>query len=133
MWHVSSELPVAVWQLCELLYTCFLLTYLHYHHVAIAGRLQTTAQHTDLLISASLTHVLILRDTVVAFIFFLLLSALGVFFGLHGPIIIFVHNNNYYAGRRAVLTNGHTGHVPRAPEFFFLFERPPTGCGEIHF
>jgi len=25
MWHVS---PVAVWQLCELLYTCYLLTYL---------------------------------------------------------------------------------------------------------
>ena len=32
---------------------------------------------------------------------------------------------------RAVLTNGHTGHVPRAPGFFFLFEGPPTGCGEI--
>ena len=31
---------------------------------------------------------------------------------------------------RAVLTNGHTGHVPRAPDFF-LFEGPPTGCGEI--
>jgi len=30
----------------------------------------------------------------------------------------------------AVLTNGHIGHVPRAPGFF-LFERPPTGCGEI--
>ena len=25
---------------------------------------------------------------------------------------------------RAVLTNGHTGHVPRAPGFFFLFEGP---------
>ena len=23
MWHVSSQLPVAVWQLCELLYTCY--------------------------------------------------------------------------------------------------------------
>jgi len=33
---------------------------------------------------------------------------------------------------RAVLTNGHTGHVPRAPGFF-LFEGPPTGCGEINF
>ena len=32
---------------------------------------------------------------------------------------------------RAVLTNGHTGHVPRAPGFFF--QRPPTGCGEIIF
>ena len=29
----------------------------------------------------------------------------------------------------AVLTSGHTGHVPRAPDFF-LFERPPTGCGK---
>ena len=28
--------------------------------------------------------------------------------------------------------NGHTGHVPRAPNFF-LFEGPPTGCGEIIF
>ena len=34
---------------------------------------------------------------------------------------------------RAVLTNGHTGHVPRAPGFFFLFEEPETGCGEINF
>ena len=34
---------------------------------------------------------------------------------------------------RAVLTNGHTGHVPRAPGFFFLFEAPRTGCGEINF
>ena len=25
---------------------------------------------------------------------------------------------------RAILTNGHTGHVPRAPGFFFLFEGP---------
>jgi len=33
---------------------------------------------------------------------------------------------------RAVLTNGHTGLVPRAP-VFFLFEGPPTGCGEINF
>ena len=33
----------------------------------------------------------------------------------------------------AVLTNGYTGHVPRAPGFFFLFEGPPTGCGEIIF
>jgi len=33
---------------------------------------------------------------------------------------------------RAVLTNGHTGHVPRAPGFFFLFEGAPTGCGEIN-
>ena len=33
---------------------------------------------------------------------------------------------------RAVLTNGHTGHVPKAPDFF-LFEGPPTGCGEIIF
>ena len=33
----------------------------------------------------------------------------------------------------AVLTNGHTGHVPRAPDFFCLFEGPPTGCGEIIF
>jgi len=31
---------------------------------------------------------------------------------------------------RAVLTNGHTGHVPRAPGFF-LFEGPPTGCGDL--
>jgi len=35
-------------------------------------------------------------------------------------------------GGKAVLTNGHTGHVPRAPGFF-LFEAPPTGCGEIIF
>jgi len=34
---------------------------------------------------------------------------------------------------RAVLTNGHTGHVPRAPGFFFLFDGSPTGCGEIIF
>ena len=34
---------------------------------------------------------------------------------------------------RAVFTNGHTGHVPRAPGFYFLFEGPPTGCGEITF
>jgi len=34
--------------------------------------------------------------------------------------------------RRAVLTNGHTGHVPRAPGIFFLFEGSPTGCGEIN-
>jgi len=33
---------------------------------------------------------------------------------------------------RAVLTNGHTGYVPRAPDFF-LVEGPPTGCGEINF
>ena len=32
----------------------------------------------------------------------------------------------------AVLTNGHTGHVPRAPDFF-RFDWPPTGCGEIIF
>ena len=32
----------------------------------------------------------------------------------------------------AVLTNGHTGHVPRARDFF-LFEGPPTGCVEINF
>jgi len=38
-----------------------------------------------------------------------------------------------HADRRAVLTNGHTGHVRRAPGFFFLFERPPTGCGKIIF
>ena len=31
---------------------------------------------------------------------------------------------------RAVLTNGHTGHVPRAPDFFW---GAPTGCGEIIF
>jgi len=31
-----------------------------------------------------------------------------------------------------LLTNGHTGHVPRAPGFF-LFEGPPIGCGEIIF
>ena len=36
------------------------------------------------------------------------------------------------AASRAVLTNGHTGYVPRAPGFFFLFEGPPTGCGEIN-
>jgi len=29
---------------------------------------------------------------------------------------------------RAVLTNGHTAHVPKAPRFFFLFDVPPTGC-----
>jgi len=23
MWHVSSKIPIAVWQLCELLYTCY--------------------------------------------------------------------------------------------------------------
>ena len=34
-------------------------------------------------------------------------------------------------GARAVLINGHTGHVPRAPGYFF--EGPPTGCGEIIF
>ena len=35
-------------------------------------------------------------------------------------------------GGRAVLTNGHTGHVPSwAPGFFF--DGPPTGCGEINF
>jgi len=34
---------------------------------------------------------------------------------------------------RAVLTNAHTGHVPRAPGIIFLFEGPPTGCGEINF
>jgi len=34
---------------------------------------------------------------------------------------------------RAVLTNRHTGHVPRAPGFFFLFEGPPAGCDEIDF
>jgi len=35
---------------------------------------------------------------------------------------------------KAVLANGHcTGHVPRAPGFFFLFEGPPTGCGKIFF
>jgi len=33
---------------------------------------------------------------------------------------------------RAILTNGHTVHVSRAPGFF-LFEGPPTGCGEINF
>jgi len=33
---------------------------------------------------------------------------------------------------RAVLTNGRSGHVPRAPDFF-LFEGPPTGCDEINF
>jgi len=33
---------------------------------------------------------------------------------------------------RAVLTNGHTRHVPRAPGIFFLFEGPPTDCGEIN-
>jgi len=33
---------------------------------------------------------------------------------------------------RVVLTNGHTGHVSRAPGFFFLFDGPPTGCGEIN-
>jgi len=33
---------------------------------------------------------------------------------------------------RAVLTNGHTGHVPMAPGFFF-FLVAPTGCGEIIF
>ena len=38
-----------------------------------------------------------------------------------------------WAAGRAVLTNGHTGHLPRAPGFFVLFEKPPTGCGEIHF
>jgi len=37
------------------------------------------------------------------------------------------------AAIRVVLTNGHTGHVPRAPGFFFFFEEPPTGCGEINF
>jgi len=36
------------------------------------------------------------------------------------------------AAARAVLTNGHIGHVPRAPDFF-LFEGPRTGCGEINF
>jgi len=34
---------------------------------------------------------------------------------------------------RTVLTNEHTGHVPRAPGFFFLFMGPPTGRGEISF
>ena len=34
---------------------------------------------------------------------------------------------------RAVLTNGHTGHVLRVPGFFFLLKGPPTGCGEIKF
>jgi len=33
---------------------------------------------------------------------------------------------------RAILTNGHTGHVPRAPGFFF-FLRAPSGCGKINF
>ena len=28
------------------------------------------------------------------------------------------------AGGRAVLTNGHTGHVPRAPGFFFVLRGP---------
>jgi len=32
-------------------------------------------------------------------------------------------------GSRAVLTNGH---VPKGPWIFFLFEGPPTGCGEIN-
>jgi len=32
---------------------------------------------------------------------------------------------------RAVLTNGHTGHVARAPGLFFRFEGSPTGSGEI--
>ena len=36
-------------------------------------------------------------------------------------------------GTRAVLTDGHTGHVSRTPRYFFLFEGPPTGCGEINF
>ena len=45
------------------------------------------------------------------------------------------NRNNYasavFAVLRAVLTNGHTGHVPRAPDFF-LFQGSPTGCGEIN-
>ena len=42
-------------------------------------------------------------------------------------------NSLYRVGTtRAVLTNGHTGYVPRAPGFFVLFEGPPTGCGEIN-
>ena len=32
-------------------------------------------------------------------------------------------------GSRAVLTSGH---VPKGPWIFFLFEGPPTGCGEIN-
>jgi len=36
------------------------------------------------------------------------------------------------AASRVVLTNGHTGHVPRAPRFF-LFEGPPTRSGEINY
>ena len=33
---------------------------------------------------------------------------------------------------RAILTNGHTEHMPRAPGFFF-FLRAPSGCGKINF
>jgi len=38
----------------------------------------------------------------------------------------------YFTRSRAVLTNGHTGHVPGA-RGFFIFEGPPTGCDEIIF
>ena len=33
-----------------------------------------------------------------------------------------LHCSRDAVGYRAVLTNGHTWHVPRAPGFFFLFE-----------
>jgi len=29
-----------------------------------------------------------------------------------------------HVGSRAVLTNGHTGHVPRAPDFLFFLRGP---------
>jgi len=76
------------------------------HHVAIADRLQTTAQHTALqsLVRSLAVWLLFLTRMTVAEFYFLLLSALEVFW-LHGTIIIFVFNNNnnnpgdlYYLG-----------------------------------
>ena len=34
-------------------------------------------------------------------------------------------------GARAVLTNGHTGHVPRAPGFFFFLRAPNWLCSKL--
>jgi len=34
---------------------------------------------------------------------------------------------------RAVLTSGHTGHVPRAPELFFFLRDPQLAVGKEFF
>ena len=150
--------PVAVWQPCELLYTCYLLTYnkwrisLHVHRRQLerkcCEKARCAGDHTHVARSHDTTSTIALNwrwdgttCTTCEMHEHCLLTAmqcthapscrrrgraleLGSLTHEFVPILLPTF--------RAVLTYGHTGHLPRAPGFS-SFWVTPTRCGEVNF